>query len=588
MNTSNVNLLYAKKEKNDEFYTKYEDIESTCTKYSQYFEDKTIYCNCDTLDSNFFKYFQNNFFRFKLRRLIATSYTPIGRGVFLEHDGVITNYKMLNSHGNFQSAECIKKLKQADIVITNPPFSLFKEYIEQLITENKQFLIVGSQNATIYNSVFKQIKDNKLFIHQGFKSNVGFFLSNYPNRAGLRNIQQEGCIRVPGVIWYTNLPTQSNPHLSLTQKYTPEAYPHYDNYNAINVDKITDIPKDYDGPMGVPITFLYNYNPNQFSIIGKAANLKIGDKTKYQRIIIKNNLAETNNQTQKPTKITTNTSLHKAKKERNDEFYTTYEDIEKEIKHYDISHFKGKTVYCNTDDYTHSNFVSYFQNNFFRLGLKRLISVGYKSNSKGVFMTYDGFSFDCKELVGDGDFRSSESLKILEQTDIVVSNPPFSLFREYVAQLMQYNKQFLIIGNQNAISNMEIFPLIKNNKMWLGINLCKNFIQPNGIKKRIGNACWYTNIQHNKRNKTMKLYKQYTPEAYPHYDNYNAIDVSQIKAIPTDYDGVMGVPITFLNKYYPDQFEIVDFRKGTDGKDLCIDGKSPYCRVLIKYKKTTK
>ena len=585
MNTSNANLRYAKKEKNDEFYTKYEDIENTCGKYSQYFADKTIYCNCDTIDSNFFKYFQNNFFRFKLRRLIATSYTDRGRGVFLEHDGVITNFKMLNSHGDFRSPECVKKLKQSDIVITNPPFSLFKEYIEQLLEHKKQFLIIGNQNAIIYNSVFEQIKDNKLFIYQGFKGNTGFFISNYINTVDKRNIQQEGCIRVPGVVWYTNLPTEYNAYLPLTQKYTPEAYPHYDNYNAINIDKTADIPKDYDGVMGVPITFLFNYNQKQFSIIQKITNLTIGGKAKYHRILIKNKHTETPKTTIVPSKKITNTNLHKAKKGRNDEFYTTYEDIEKELKHYE-SHFKGKTVYCNTDDYTHSNFVSYFQNNFFRLGLKRLISVGYKSNSRGVLMTYDGFSFECKELVGNGNFRSSESLKILRQADMIISNPPFSLFREYVAQLIEHDKQFLIIGNQNAISNMEIFPLIKNNKMWLGINLCKDFIQPNGIRKKIGNACWYTNLQHNKRSNPLNLHKQYQPEQYPKYDNYDAIDVSHICRIPIDYDGVMGVPITFLQKYNPNQFEIVDFRKGTDGKDLCIDGKSPYCRVLIKHKKT--
>ena len=190
MNTSNAKLRYAKKEKKDEFYTKYEDIENTCGKYSQYFADKTIYCNCDTIDSNFFKYFQNNFFRFKLRRLIATSYTDRGRGEFLEHDGVITNFKMLNSHGDFRSPECVKKLKQSDIVITNPPFSLFKEYIEQLLEHKKQFLIIGNQNAIIYNNVFEQIKDNKLFIYQGFiKSNIPLSLEEAAYIDGASRVQ---------------------------------------------------------------------------------------------------------------------------------------------------------------------------------------------------------------------------------------------------------------------------------------------------------------------------------------------------------------------------------------------------------------
>lgn len=203
------------------------------------------------------------------------------------------------------------------------------------------------------------------------------------------------------------------------------------------------------------------------------------------------------------------------------------------------------------------------------------------------------------KLIGDGDFRSSESKELLKQADIIVTNPPFSLFREYVTQLIEFDKKFVILGNNNAITYKEIFPLIKNGKMWLGYSANKtmtfrlsnrykrwNYIDENGNK--YGNVpaiTWYTNLDIKKRHEEMVLVKKYNPLDYPKYDNYDAIEVSKVKDIPKDYDGVMGVPITFLDKFNPEQFEIIKFRKGDDDKDLSVNGKTPYFRILIKKKK---
>ena len=311
-----------------------------------------------------------------------------------------------------------------------------------------------------------------------------------------------------------------------------------------------------------------------------------------------------------------NKQLHKAKKGKNDEFYTQLTDIEKELYHYD-SFFRGKTVFCNCDDPRVSNFFRYFTLKFHVLGLNRLISTCYMNENpdlfsqgasvkRSIYSDFDG-SFECNELTdfnripykqlhGDGtycagDFRSAECIELLKQADIVVTNPPFSLFREYVAQLIAYDKKFLIIGNKNAITYKEIFPLIKENRIWVGFQpmsvdmlfdipkeqqeeLLKN--SKNGSKYRIVNgvvkgrsaSIWFTNIEHSKRHEELPLYKRYNPEEYPKYDNYDAINVDKVNEIPCDYYGVMGVPITFLDKYNPEQFEIVEFRKGIDGKDL--------------------
>ena len=303
-----------------------------------------------------------------------------------------------------------------------------------------------------------------------------------------------------------------------------------------------------------------------------------------------------------------NGNLHAAKTAKNDEFYTQLTDIEKECKHY-RDFFRGKVVYCNCDDARESNFFKYFTLYFETLGVKKLITTGFKADGHGVIFTYEGDKngnhiVDDEEIVvtemqGNGDFRSEECVAILKEADVVVTNPPFSLFREYIAQLMKYNKKFLIIGNMNAITYKEIFPLIKENKLWLGCSLhgvkCsfivpkeydgKNVYIENGIRYgKVNNAVWFTNIDHKKRHEQLDLYKKYSAEEYPKYDNYDAIECCKVADIPMDYDGVIGVPITFFDKYCPEQFEIVSFRKGEDGKDLSINGKRTYLRILIRAK----
>ena len=319
-----------------------------------------------------------------------------------------------------------------------------------------------------------------------------------------------------------------------------------------------------------------------------------------------------------------NNNLHTARTAKNDEFYTQLTDIEKECKHY-RDFFRGKVVYCNCDDARESNFFKYFTLYFETLGLKKLITTGFKADGHGVILTYDGDKngnhiVDDEEIVvtemqGNGDFRSEECIEILKEADVVVTNPPFSLFREYIAQLMEYNKKFLIIGNQNAISYKEIFPLIKENKIWIGVSpRSMEFVLPNGEKGQV-NACWFTNIDHSKRHETLDLYKKYSAEEYPKYDNYDAIECGKVADIPMDYDGVIGVPITFLDKYCPEQFEIIglgianlglsigvrgylpehrDYRKNIEHKGT-VDGdlyyldenghpKVPYARILIRAK----
>lgn len=262
-----------------------------------------------------------------------------------------------------------------------------------------------------------------------------------------------------------------------------------------------------------------------------------------------------------------NSNLHQAKKAKCDEFYTQYADIESELKHY-TPQFEGKTVYCNCDNPDCSNFTKYFKDNFDTLKLKRLISTGYNANGRGKALDYNGYG-ETTELQGNGDFRSEECIELLKQADIVVTNPPFSLFREYVAQLVQYNKKFLIIGNMNAVTYKEIFPLIKYGLLWLGANGIKDmsfkvpstygeretrfWVDENGQHWRsLGNVCWFTNMEPNKPNYPKCLIKSYNESEYPLYDNYNAINVDKVKDIPYDYDGVIGVPITILNDLYSD------------------------------------
>lgn len=294
-----------------------------------------------------------------------------------------------------------------------------------------------------------------------------------------------------------------------------------------------------------------------------------------------------------------NKNLHNAKTNKEDEFYTQLSDIEKELKHYK-KHFKGKVVYCNCDDPRVSNFFHYFSYNFEKLGLKKLITTCYKNkdidlfskdeSEQAIYLEYNGDKngnhvpdleeIGINHLEGDGDFRSSESIELLKQADIVVTNPPFSLFREYVSQLIEYDKKFIIVGNQNAVTYKETFSLIKENKMWIGYKSgdmefkVPSHYQPretryrqdeNGQKWRsFGNICWYTNLDIAKRDEDVVLYKKYNTELNATYDNYDAINVNKVAEIPIDFKGYMGVPITFLNNYNPNQFEIVGITSGRD------------------------
>lgn len=285
-----------------------------------------------------------------------------------------------------------------------------------------------------------------------------------------------------------------------------------------------------------------------------------------------------------------NKNLHSAKNSKQDEFYTQLPDIEKELGHYK-EHFKRKIVFCNCDDPRVSNFFHYFSYNFETLGLKKLITTCYKNQNldlfsqnnseKAIYLEYNGDKngdkvpnpeeIGIKHLEGDGDFRSKECIKLLKKADIVVTNPPFSLFREYVAQLIEYDKKFIIIGSLNAITYKEIFKLIKENKLWLGYGFSGGnayFKTPN-IKEfangvyneetglvKFRNVAWYTNLDYEERHKDLLLHKKYNPKEYPKYDNYDAINVDKTNDIPMDYKGAMGVPISFLDKYNPEQFEI--------------------------------
>lgn len=326
-----------------------------------------------------------------------------------------------------------------------------------------------------------------------------------------------------------------------------------------------------------------------------------------------------------------NKQLTGAKKAKKDEFYTQLADIEVELKHY-REHFKGKTVLCNCDDPRMSQFFYYFVLNFHLLGLKKLITTCYKNQNpdlcseniseQAVYLVYEGEDIGIppnptiaglvRSLEGDGDFRSKECIAFLEEADIVVTNPPFSLFREYVAQLIKYDKKFIIIGNINAVTYKEIFPLIQRDQVWLGPSIHsgdREFEIPSSYPLeaagsrtddegrryiRVKGVRWFTNLDFPQRHEELTLYKKYSPEEYPHYDNYNAINVDKVADIPCNYDGVMGVPITYLDKHNPDQFEILDANdfiirdqapKKPHGlikdKDGYVKGRIVYARILI-------
>jgi Adenine-specific methyltransferase EcoRI len=348
-----------------------------------------------------------------------------------------------------------------------------------------------------------------------------------------------------------------------------------------------------------------------------------------------------------------NSNLHSAKKQKKDEFYTQYPDIEKEMNAYlefNPNVFKNKTILLPCDDPEWSNFTKYFAQNFDRLGLKKLISTSYASNSKPIETNYQPTLFETeapqfdkvktkvngkiftltsdnnkdgkidyndlkwKYLTGDGDFRSPEIQELRDEADIIITNPPFSLFRDFLGWIVEVNKQFVIIGNMNAITYKETFPFIKKNKMWLGCTISsgdREFQVPESYPLeaagwrvdemgnkflRVKGVRWFTNLDHGRRHQPLPLMtladnRKFNKKviesetAYQKYDNYDAIEIPFTNAIPSDYDGVMGVPISFLDKYSPEQFEIVKFRKGDDEMDLKLpDGTCPYFRILIKHK----
>ena len=318
-----------------------------------------------------------------------------------------------------------------------------------------------------------------------------------------------------------------------------------------------------------------------------------------------------------------NQSLNAASKAKEDEFYTQRSDIERELSHYE-SFFEGKTVYLNCDDPVTSEFWQFFRRNFNAYKLKRLIATHYEPDNKNYAYFLD-LSEDTNgdgivdwndepvitQLPCNGDFRSAACIELLKQADVVVTNPPFSLFREYVAQLIEYKKNFLIIGSQNAITYKEIFPLLRDNMLWLGYySGDMSFTVPDYYKPRatrywqdetgqkwrsMGNICWYTNIDIPKRHDFIDLRGNYFTNAYLKYDNYNAFNVDKVADIPCDFDGVLGVPVTFMSKYCPEQFEIVGLAAGnikglsgmisTTGKDgPYINGKLKYGRILVRNK----
>ena len=311
----------------------------------------------------------------------------------------------------------------------------------------------------------------------------------------------------------------------------------------------------------------------------------------------------------------TNSNLHMSRAGKTDEFYTDITMIENELRHY-REYFKDKVVFCNCDDPEMSNFWKYFQINFYMLGLKKLISTHFKRNGtsyKLEIVRQDdkigqlSFMPDYVQtaLDGNGDFRSPEAIELLKEADIVVTNPPFSLFKEYIAQLRNYKKTFLIIGNLNSVTYKEVLPSIMDNEIWLGYNsghfwfkVPEDYevkktdfkIDDSGQKwRRMGNICWYTNLDTTQRHENITVFKKYNSEQYPTYNNYDAIEVSKVADIPYDYPGVMGVPITFLTRFNPEQFELIDVK--SSGLLLTLPNgkiKSMYKRVLIRHKKVSK
>ena len=308
-----------------------------------------------------------------------------------------------------------------------------------------------------------------------------------------------------------------------------------------------------------------------------------------------------------------NFSLNKAKIEKNDEFYTLMQDIENELSRYDFAHFKDKIVYCNCDDPTWSNFFKFFTKWGKRMGIKEIhftnfanckrvwneqmtlfelldLKESIEDDKKGTAHHWifkpETNTFIKKNLKGDGDFRSKECIDILKKCDIVVTNPPFSIFNDFISLLVDYNKSYLIISDDNKLSNVDIFPLVKTNKLWLGYTRVKKFLQPDGSYKTFGNKCWYTNIEVTYRHAPLPLHIQDLSK-FKKYDNYNAIEIAELKYIPDNYYEPMGVPITFIHKFCPEQFEILGM-SGVDikvkGGRFYVEGRRLQPRIVIRRK----
>lgn len=318
-----------------------------------------------------------------------------------------------------------------------------------------------------------------------------------------------------------------------------------------------------------------------------------------------------------------NTDLQAANRAKKDEFYTQLPEIEKELKYY-RKHFRDQIIYCNCDDPTVSNFYRYFFLNFAKLGIKKLITTCYKNQQPDLFSQHvceaavgveyvgNGTQSNVFQLEGDGDFRSRECIDLLNQADIVVTNPPFSLFREYIAELMEHDKKFLVIGNMNATTYKEIFPLIKDNKLWYGASIksgdrefgvppyypltaASSRVDENGNRfVRVKGVRWFTNLEHKKRKEELILYKNYSPDEYPKYDNYYAVEVPKTAHIPVDYAEPMGVPISFLDKHSPDQFEIIGMdnfllpQLNDNRGRFYLKGERLYSRIVIRNKRIRK
>lgn len=324
-----------------------------------------------------------------------------------------------------------------------------------------------------------------------------------------------------------------------------------------------------------------------------------------------NSLSQTTTSTESTQPTTTrNANLAAARKAKNDEFYTRLEDIQAEIKHY-AGHFEGKTVFCNCDDPEWSNFWVFFRDYFDQLKLKRLVATYYTKNGKsaGKLVCHDQRRDSNGKIVkteyplqGDGDFRSKECVKLLGVADIVCTNPPFSLFREYISLLMKHDKKFLVIGDMNAIKYTGIFDRIRDNQIWLGVSTPKRFRteRDEEVYQQFGNKCWYTNLTHKSRNTPLMLFRSINDKgmSYQKYDNYDAINVDKTKDIPTDHGGPMGVPISFLSKYSPSQFELIGQTHSSDRSPAVeklrtdknrthagfVNGVERYTRILIQRK----